>query len=330
MSLYCTATGTTNILSASITQGHDNASASAMVECVSHTLTIGDAISIDMGTDSSHQVVFTGYVKGIEHGVAPNTWVINANDAMVRAIDYFIASADPSAPLSFSNISAEELVRQLMALCGLTSFTYDTTYFTFGVQQAFDVNLVSPADYSRTISDLLTWHTWADVGGTIHFENRKPYVMTGDTLQPGDTTDERVIATSYTLTDVAGELTYGESEKRLRNRVVVYGNSDIFAEAKTASPYLPAGFYKATVLAAPGIIDTLEVAQNTADYNLNLLNRLSYYVIGTVEGNPSLTARQIIKVNSSLLGITNTNYYVYSCSHNFSKAGFTTTLELRR
>jgi hypothetical protein len=92
MALYCTATGLSNILSCTVSQGHDNATATAMIECVSHSVIIGSAISIDMGTTTSHSVVFTGYVKGIERATPSGTYVISANDAMVRAIDYFIAS----------------------------------------------------------------------------------------------------------------------------------------------------------------------------------------------------------------------------------------------
>lgn len=328
--LYCDVTGVSDVLSCTVNQGHSSSTSTALIEAYSPTLEIGDEITIDMGTTSSHQQVFTGYVKMIERRVPTNTYTISASDKMIRAIDYFIASTNPDNPLKYRNISAESLVQSLMGVAGLSSFTYDTTYFTFGISSDFEVNLVSPYDYSNNIANLLTWSLWCDSSGTVHFENRKPFVMSGASGQPGDTVDETALATSYTVGDGAFDIAYGESEKDLRNRIVVYGNSGVYAEASAVSPYLPPGFYKSAVLAAPGLIDSNSVAQTTADYNLSLLNRLSRYVVATVEGNPSLAARQIVKVNSSLLGITNTNYYVFSCTHTLNRAGYTTALELRK
>ena len=330
MKLYCSITSISGIAAVTVTQGHDSDTSSAIIEATTPSVQIGDYIEVDLGYTTNHQKVFSGYVKSIERRVPTNTYIVTAYDVMIRAIDYFIVADDPLNPLSYQNISAEDLVADLFSKAGLTSFTYDTTYFVFGINESFDINLVSPLDYSNTIASLITWHLWADENGTIHFENRKPYVMTGDTSQPGDTVDERAISTSYTLNDDATGLLYAESEKDLRNKVVVYGNNGVSAVAQATSPYEPSGFYKATVLVAPNVIDDVATAQKTADYNLNLLNRLTYSISATVAGDPSLRARQIINVNSTKLGITNTHYYVFGCTHNFSKSGYINELELRK
>ena len=184
--LYCAVTNCTGILSVSVTNNHDNPVSTAIVETRSTTLGLGDYVIIDAGYTTDHAQLFAGYVKTVERKVPENIYVLTIYDVLVRAQDFFIASSNPQSPLTYSNKSAESLVQDLMALAGLTSFSATATAFTFGTKNPFEVNLVSTYDYCKTIADTLTWTLWADQNGTINFKNRKPYVMTGDTGQPGD------------------------------------------------------------------------------------------------------------------------------------------------
>lgn len=176
------------------------------------------------------------------------------------------------------------------------------------------------------IADTLAWHIYADSNGKVWFVERNPHLMSGDTP-------------IVTITDsVISNLQFAVSERDLRNRIVVYGRNNIHAEALSSTSYdpvlessrsiLPAGFYK-TVVASADWIDTQSMAQKAADYNLDLLNRLTVEATLVMEGNPNISARDIVTVNSASLSL-NTDFYVYTIDQNWSSSGFTTTLTLRK
>lgn len=327
--LYASITGVSDLESVTITNSHDSSTATALIVCGSHTLDLGSSITINMGYVSGHALLFTGFVKQISRSVPDTLWTIQCNDVMTQAIDFFIASTDPNDPLTYQNIAAETLVGNLLTLANLTSYSFDSTSFVFGVLDKFEINLVTVHDYCRRIADLLTWNLYADQGGTIHFKNRKPYVMTGTSGQPHDVadtpdgntiTDDEILVVSRSM-----------DTQKLRNKVIVYGNGDVHAEASSSSPYLPSGFYKTAVLAAPGLIDDTAIAQATADYNLNLLNRLTEGVSVQIVGNTSYEARTTTMFSSSQMGISSSEWYIYTCQHVLSRSsGYVTNLELRK
>jgi hypothetical protein len=323
-------TGTSQVTSIDVTASHASPTSSATVVAATTNLNIGDAIDVTIGYEGNSARVFNGYVKQIERNVPNSAYTITAADDMVKGVDFFIASEDPNAPLTYSNISAESLVQDIMGKAGLTSFTYDPTYFTFGTTHDFTVNQVPAYDYCRAIADIITWHLWCDINGQVHFENRKPYVMTGDTGQPGDTVDERPIGrAAHTITVVSSlTATWQKNEKDLRNKVIVYGADDSHATASASSPYLPSGFYK-TVVANLQTILPSNLCQTTANYNLNLLNRLTYSMKIVMVGDPNITAREIVRVTNSFLSV-DSNWYIYTAQHQFSEGGYTTALELRQ
>lgn len=314
--LYASVTGTSNILSIQYTDSHTAQVANVTVVAESTNLSIGDSISIDMGYVSSHGTVFTGFVKSIERKEPTRLYTISASNVLIRAVDYFIVSSSPDNPFSRQNIKAEILVRDVLALAGLTDYTYDSTSFTFAINDPVEVNVTSAYDYAHFISSLLAWNLYGDKDGTVHFEDRKPYVMPGDSSS-GTFTDANIVDISY-LT----------SEKDLRNRIVVYGSGDISAEAQASSPYLPAGFYKSVLVSAPGVIDTQSMASQSASYNLVLYNRLTKRLSCSVLGDHSYEARKTYTVTKADLGVSG-DWYVYGITHDWSKTGYITTMELR-
>jgi hypothetical protein len=327
---YYSITGTPKVLSVDITTSHSSPTASATFTATSTSLDIGDAVNIYLGYVGDYDLVFSGYVKQIEKNVPETKYTITASDDMVKAVDFFVASEDPNAPATYGNITAEALVQNIMGMAGLTNYTYDPTYFTFGTTHDFTVNQVPAYDYCRAIADIITWHLWCDITGKVHFENRKPYIMTGDTGQPGDTVDERpLVRAVHTITVVDSlNASWQKNEKNLRNKVVVYGADDSHATASASSPYLPSGFYK-TVVANLQTILPSNLCQTTANYNLNLLNRLTYSMRIAIVGNPHITAREIVRVTNSFLSV-DSNWYAYTVQHQYSDGGYTTSLELRQ
>jgi hypothetical protein len=314
--LTASVSNTSSIIRVAIDTSHAASTANAQVEADSTSLTIGDSIDISLGYVGTSGKVFSGYVKQIVRTTPDNTYTIIAHDELIRAVDFFIASSNPEAPFSRSNISAEDLIEDLLGLAGLTSYTSGTTNYTYAVESPVEINLASVYDSCKTLADIVAWHIWADNNGLVHFEDRKPYVMGGDS--PYKTLTDATILSA----------TYGESEKDLRNRVVVYGGGSIYANAQQSSPYLPSGFYKAVVLSSPAV-DTQTMAQQAADYNLVLFNRLKYNMKMEVEGDYTLLPHKVVTVTETILGV-DSDWYIYAANHFWDRDGYKVSLELRK
>lgn len=313
--------GLTNILRLQTSVSHSNPVSTCTISCETHSVNLGDKLEVYLGYTTPIKV-FTGYVKEITRNVPDNEYTIVLNDAMVRATDYFFAPLNPDQPFTRSNIAGEFLVRDVLAEAGLTNYQYDPTYFTFGVLNPVEVKLVSAYDFVHSINSLLAFTTYADQNGVVHFKRRLPYITSGDT------TEDYIISTSL---DNFINSSYTVSEKNLRNRVVVYGAEGVYAEASASSPYLPLGFYKSVVYASSMLVQTQSMAQDIADYNLDVLNRLTYGLNLVIEGRPDIFPRKIAKVTDSFQGITNQLWYIYTVEHTFDQSsGFTTMLELRK
>lgn len=316
--LYASVTGCSNILTVNVSDSYSAPTASATITCLSSSLDVGDSININLGYTSGHNDVFSGYVKNVTRSQSPTIYEISCANVMVRAIDYFIASSSPLTPFSRQNISAENLIRDLMALAGLTNYTGGSSGFTFMTQgEPLEVNLVSVYDYSKFIADILAWHIYADTGGQVHFLSRPPYPQGGDP-SVATVSNSNIIEVSYT-----------RSDRDLRNRVVVYGAQGISATAQASSPYLPGGFYKTVAVGAGTVIDTQSMAQQSANYNLAKLNRLTVGGSLSAFGDSSINCRDCVTVNKSDIGMTG-KFFVFGCEHDWSKEGYKTLLDLRQ
>lgn len=316
--LSATVNDTSNLLSVSINQSHNSATTTAIVEAINTTLEVGDAVDIDIGYTSSGNLahIFSGYVKQVEFSAPDGTYTITCNDELIKAIDYFIASDTPDDKYSRQGVSAEDLVDDLLTLAGITNYTHGTSYFTFGITRPVEINLVSSYDMCKSIGDIIAWHLWCDNNGLVHFEDRRPYVMAGDTPQK-------------TINDLdLTKISHRKSDRDLRNRIVVYGAEGINANAEAESPYLPAGFRKSVVVASPWI-DDQDLAQDAADWNLDKLNRLTEEISVEIIGDPTIHARHVLTVVDTYT-TTSGNWYVYTCEHKWGSAGYTTTMELRK
>jgi hypothetical protein len=313
--LDATVTNTSQLLSVTVSESHNSPCASLVVNAKATSLDMGNSVSVDLGYDTNKPTIFTGWVKQVERQVPEDTFTITCNDEMIKAVDFFIASSTPDSCYKARNISAEDLVQDLLEMAQITSYVHDTTYFTFGITRDVEINLVSSYDMSKTIADILAYAVWCDYNGTAHFQDRRPYVMDEDTSS--------TIISSGIL-----KIIHRISDRDLRNRIVVYGAEGIYAVAEDESPYLPAGFRKSVVVASPWI-DDQDMAEDACSYNLDKLNRLTEEVSVEVLGNPTLHARQIITISGILPDVYG-DWYVYSCEHKWGEGGYTTGMELRK
>jgi hypothetical protein len=313
--LYADINGISNILSVNKTSSHNSATSVLVVEAESHSIGLGTSITADIGYTTAFDTIFTGYVKQIERNSSNGVYTISAHDEMIRAVDYFLASSTPDGAFTRKNIKAEDLVRALLKKAGLTNYTFEATNFIFATKRELEINLVGIYDFCKQIANILAWHLWADNTGKIHFENRRPHIMAGDTADI-TITDSSILSS----TEIS-------SDRDLRNRVVVYGDG-VNAESKVSSPYLPTGFYK-TIVLSTDLIDKYKYAKRATNFNLDLYNRLNESVNVKIEGNASIDARQIIKLQDTILGIDD-DYYAYGVDHNWSNDGYTVDLVIRK
>jgi hypothetical protein len=345
--LYSSVTNVPSPLSITVSSSHNSSTATAQIVAPSKTVNIGDNITIDLGYVGDYNRVFKGYVKNIVRQVPDDLYTIIAKDDLVRAIDFFIVPTNPDNSYKWHNIKAEDLIHNILSLAGLTG-TVNTpaggSSFTFATKSGNDVEvkLVGAYDFCKTIADLLAWQLWIDETGAIQFRNRKPYPMDGppESLQVGYEADTS-INSGNPLTDATIlNAVKNESDRDLRNRVVVHGSPGIYAESKSATSYnpltdtmenilptTPTQFYKAMALVS-SIIDNQGMADKSASYNLSLYNRLNVSAQFQVEGDSTFLARKVITIDESKLGLTG-NWYIYLAEHQWSREGYFTNLELR-
>jgi len=320
-SISAVCTGLSNILNITVSTSHSSPVSTCTLVCEGHSVTLGDKIDVYLGFSPSPVKVFSGYAKEITRSIPEDSYTIILNDVLVRASDYFFAPLNPDQPFTRSNISGEFLIRDVLAEAGLTNYGYDQTFFTFGINSPVEVKLVSAYDFISSITNLLAFHVYADQNDKVWFVRRLPYITGTDTSNNTlNHSSTGFLSSSYSV-----------NEKALRNRVVVYGANGVFAEASTPSPYLPSGFYKSVVYSSSMLVQTQGMAQDIANYNLDVLNRLTYRLSLTVEGRPDIFARQVLTVTDPFQGISNQLWYAFAVEHTFSQSdGYTTTLELRR
>lgn len=326
--LYADVTDTSDVLTVNVSNSHSGTNATATVVALNTGLDINSPISIDLGYTDDHGSVFSGYVKNIESGASPNQCTITAGDVLVRASEYFIVSNNPDVPLEYSNTSPEDIIEDLLALAGITDFSCPTpSSYIWGVAGPIKISLVSAYDYSKFLADLIAWQIYADENGHVYFEDRRPYPMDSDSP----------IATLTDINSIAFKSS--KTDKDLKNKVVVWGTTGVYAHAENAESYdpindetrqiLPDGFFKSAVVSST-IIDNQDMAQQACDFNLLLYNRLTGGISVSSIGSHIYKARNTITVNSSKLSISSKDYYIYSCEHQWSQAGYTTNMDLRK
>lgn len=316
--LLATCTNTSNIEAVQFSDSHVAPTSTAIVTALSTSLQIGDSATVFIGYVGDTFKCITGFVKNIEHKEPHREYIITISNVLVRAVDFFIAASNPEEPFSRQNITAEDLIQDILELSGLTDFDMESTSFTFAINNPVEVNLTSAYDYAKFLANIIAYTLYADNDGTVHLINRRPYPETGESADFTFNDRHEII-----------NLVYDKSDHDLRNKVIVYGTAGIFAEASASSPYLPDGFYRTVVVAAPGVIDSQSMAEQSAEFNLEILNRLTQRVELTIAGQTDIMPRLIAEIDIDDADVDG-KWYIYSVEHNWSKAGYLTTLELRK
>lgn len=275
---------------------------------------LNDAITITVGYTGDTGEIFQGYIDEIKSTRRPGTYEITGRDVLKRAIEHWIVTTDLDNPWSRRNISAENLVRDLLAEAGITDYSGETSNFTFGVSGPAEFQLVSVWDSIHKIMNILAWTCYAE-NGTVYFSSLQP-------APSGSPSSTLVVGNDGDIE----QINYEYSTENLRNKVVVFGKDGIYAEASAVSPYLPPDFYK-TAIVSSELIDLQSMADQAATYNLNLYNKLTEVTRVDIEGRAGIRARQTITVTEPFTGI-NSDWFVYSVTHRLDESGYVTTLHL--
>ena len=276
---------------------------------------INDDITITLGYTGNTVKLFEGFIDTITSTRRPGIFELTGRDIIKFAQEHWIVTTDLDEPWSRSNISAENLVGDLLAEASITDYSGDASSFTFGVSNPAEFQLVSSWDAIERICNILAWRCYAE-NGTVYFQSMLP--------EPSGA------PIAYLRRGDSGEITqigHESSTENLRNKVVVFGREGIYAEASAESPYLPEGFYKTAVVSSE-LIDTQSMADDSADYNLALYNRLTEVVRLDILGNPSIRARKTVNVKEWFTGVKG-DWFVYSCTHRIDEnGGYTTQMHL--
>lgn len=309
--LYHNIAGVTGLSSISIMESYNAAMSVANIECESTTLSLGDSISFSAGFSSDYGKMFTGYVRKIEQSLPDYKTLIICEDELAKATDYFIAADDQEKPFERKNILTQDLVEDILNLAQITSFTYSVPLsVTWGTgSKGVQFNLTTAYQAARTIADALAWSIYADRDGVVHLANVNPYW-----------TSESIDFTWTLASTNIESISHERSTENLRNRVVVYGVTGVQASASVSSAYLPAGFYKTSVIAT-SIIDSNSQAQQVADLNLTRFNRLTERVLVEIEGNHAVEPRKFATVTETYTN-TSGNWFIYQVESRFDSSGF--------
>jgi hypothetical protein len=310
--LYHDVPNCTDVIAIRITEAFNSSMSQATITCYDTTLELGDAINFKIGYAGDNGKIFQGFVRNINKTLPAANTIITCEDELSKAVDYYMASNNPEAPFERSEILTEDLVEDILNEAQITSYAHSVplsvTWGTHGTSVKF--NLTSAWQAAKQIVDALAWHLYCDRNGTVHLTGTHPYIEGGE-------------VSSFTWNDASKNITminYGKSAEELRNRVVVYGNGDVTANASAVSPYLPAGFYKTSVVGTP-IITSNEQAQQVADLNLTRFNRLTESLSLSVEGDYRITPRLWATITNTYLA-TSGMWFIYQVEHAFDSGGY--------
>ncbi len=288
---------------------------------------LNDEISIDMGYATDHAQMFTGFVDEITYQREPGTYMIEGRDALKLAIEYWLVTTNIDNPWSRSNIAAETLVYDLLneaQVFAYATYSGDTSNYTFGTQSPAEFNLMSSWDAVRTILHIIAYNCY-EKNGVVYFTRVFPEPAASRT------SSEHIVQSGEGGNLVFIEYTYNTDN--LRNKVVVFGKDGIYAEASSASPYLPSTpntFYK-TAIVSSELIETQSMADSSANYNLSLYNRLTEFSRIDVEGNPHVRAYDTVEVTEPLTEMNSELWFVYSADHTLNiNSGYTMSLSLSK
>jgi len=310
----------TGIVGLEVAEGHGQTTGRASIEMSNlDNVTLNKRISINMGFEDGHGLMFVGYIDEITTTRPPGHYTLECRDLLKKAVEHFLVTTDIEDPWSRTNIPAEDLVGDLLAEARIDISHYHKveTLFTFGVEGPAEFNLMSSWDAINTICNILAYSCWCE-NGEIYFDRVFP-------VPDGPATHAFAVGEDGDIISID----YGYNTENLRNQVVVFGKEGIYAEASIPSPYLPDDFYK-TAIVSSELIQTQGMADKSAEYNLDLYNKLTENLRVDAEGDCTVRCRDTVSVTEPYTEMDEALWFVYSITHRVDNSGYTMSMNLTR
>lgn len=309
-----------DIMAVEISEGHGQTTARASIELADLTnVQLNKRIAISLGFTDEYGLMFVGYIDEIVTTRPNGTYRLECRDLLKKAIEHFIVTTDLENPWSRTNIPAEDLVGDLLSEARIDTSHYHKveSLFTFGVDGPAEFNLMSSWDAINSICNILAYNCWCE-NGEIYFDRVFP-------VPDGPSTHDFTVGTGGDIISI--DYTYNTDN--LRNQVVVFGKEGIYAEASIPSPYLPDDFYKTAVVSSE-LIQTQHMADRSAEYNLELYNKLTENLRVDADGDYRVRCRDTVSVTEPFTGMDEALWFVYSISHRVDDGGYKMSLNLTR
>jgi hypothetical protein len=297
-----------DLIQAEVQRDYDTAAGRAKLTM--HTLpggvVVNSPMDVRLGYAGNVQQLLTGYIDSITKSDPGGLVVVEGRDVIKRALNFLMTPANPQEPVkSYNNTPANVIVGDMLADCGLTNYSGDACAFSFGVQCPAEFSIATVWDQISLINSIIVWHCWAEPSGQVRFADLRPVPVGAPIASFVD--GSNILSVSYSRKD-----------DNLRNRVVVFGRTlddgtTIQAEASASSPYVPDG-YPRTAVVSSQLIDTQEMAQGAADYNLAAWNKLDEAVDLTAIGNPQVTCNDTVTISETFTGVSG-DWFVASVVH---------------
>ena len=291
-------------------------------------LDIGTAVVANIINDRGETrttKMFTGRVKSIIRRRPENIYEFMAQDILTYAVEHWFVPTDVSEPsFTRSNINHLRLTMDLLNAAQIPDLDiiddwtpYPTFQFATGPEPV-KVNISSAWDVISGICAVTGMHVYADANNKVHLSRiwDEAGAVVSRCLTTGNNGNAKTVE-------------YIRSDENLRNKIEVFGREGIHKTASAVSPYVPAGFYK-TLIISYEMIDTDDMAQETADINLLRVNKLTESCIVETLGDVSISARNTVSIVDSAAGISG-NWFVYQTTHRIdAQGGYTVRMTAKR
>lgn len=297
------------------------------------------SLGLDIGTPitatlSSNGVMrnIVGKIKAMTRRRPENTYEFAACDIVTQPAEYWFIPPDINGAWEKSNISHTALSIAILKQAGLVDaqiqndwpVEYPTFQFATGPEPV-KIRIASAWDVISWICQITGMHAYADDAGVIHLSRIWD--------EPGAVVSRVFEKTTWKLKTIQ----YSRSDENLRNQVAVFGREGVSLKtAKSADTpagsgkyYLPTGFYKTAIISYE-LIDNDSMAQETADINLQRLNKLTESCIIETVGDPTIDIRQTVTVTDPKSDVSG-DWFVTQCTHSISPAsGYTCKMTVNR
>lgn len=317
-----------------------------------------DKVVIELGYNSVHRTVFTGFVDTIDFDEEEKIYIVNCRDVLKKAVDtYFIQEVafgidvDSSTYYysTYSNLNGGTFTQHIYSsLSALNTNHPETTgnYSNEGVRAEAVVQWILAMTGLREGSEIQVDSTNFWIGditpAKFHLTSAYDAVMQiADLIGWYIFADESGVArfkkrprnpsgfpqwsydsinNPYNIFSVKSSTTNTD----LRNYVEVRGHNGIRHVARAPSPFIGNTPYRG-VLISNELIDTPSIASFVANRVLADLNRLKLTINIEADGNPFLRPGDTVQVRTSTI---DGMFLVESVEHAISAEGFFTSLVL--